>query len=1088
MARELFTYFDVDKEIARDEIGDEISNFNKPYIYSREEVKHTIQLVKNWVDKSETGHTKVGLIDSVSFSAVVDNDFDHFDKGFLVDPISGAITEIEISGLSNIPQSTGKIRLVNAGSESDLVDYTEVVTSGSNYVFTVSVTLDHSYVTNDIAQANDPALIKSDNSSIDSSGKDTGLFIVTLDADTAPYILEIEGDAEIKDCQFELKGFSSSGKSNFVGKFDFTCRNTLDDEGALPPPSDSSNFYNKSQSNAKYVPKDGTTVSPGAATVAGDYALLYDSITGDVKKRPVPELSGAQDFKSQSTAGLIWGAEPVINGDNISIDFDAFSGVVVDVLTNNSYDVSMIAQNVINDDLGERLTIYALDKDSNIIQLHENIDCVAARRYSVFAASITIGGVIVKTANIAATTPYSVALSLSDFWDEFGPITREKNLISANGANLAINMREFKTNFTAINFNDPECPNQKVMQAQIAPTLERYWSDGVVDPSTGLTGYNVDFVSFIDPTVYDDKSGSLVTIADEAFTIRSFYIAPEDEQIVMFVGTEQFSNSEGALSKINQFLNEINLKETGRTLQYLRSVVVRKDTTALNSDLVQFPDFSRFEPIYDNLASLGDGLIQNPVTVTYETDGVDSSAIITALNDPHVELKIDGYSFEVLSPVTIALAHGTAIAPTPNNVYFTQVGDTVQLNNTQAKPTVASVGRFVNVLESLIPDAVTMDTAGVNGGPRSWQQVVNYFASAENQSMISILTSIARESTKILSGCVASISAAEGATSDAISSVITSGSIRQLTPHPFLGQDTAVTPFLVPNDFTAPYVAYNTLNEILTDTTGATLGNNARYSIVSYVMQDEDGSNAKIYMNAPRGFYNSDSGALEDLQSYADYTTLSSGTCQLMQEIVCKRVGANDIEVLKVYSLTEGISRGGDSGGATKITDLTDTDATPVSLGYFRWNAGADTVEYVLGGVGEANTASNAGTGLSVFYQKNLLDLEFNGVNSLSNVLEVTLDVANHNIDFDINQSNISITYSQVTNFQAGVSLNSDVVANKSALSGVTAGGKAIQTNATGITGADLVTNVVSLTQAEYDAITDPATNYPTTEFNITDA
>lgn len=95
------------------------------------------------------------------------------------------------------------------------------------------------------------------------------------------------------------------------------------------------------------------------------------------------------------------------------------------------------------------------------------------------------------------------------------------------------------------------------------------------------------------------------------------------------------------------------------------------------------------------------------------------------------------------------------------------------------------------------------------------------------------------------------------------------------------------------------------------------------------------------------------------------------------------------------------------------------------------------------GASGEINTASNIGTaGVGVFDQKVGVDLQFRNINGASPAVTVTLDGVNNNIDIDTPL--------------------------------------AVQSDITGIGGADQVTNAISLTQAEYDAIPvpDPSTIY----------
>jgi len=82
-------------------------------------------------------------------------------------------------------------------------------------------------------------------------------------------------------------------------------------------------------------------------------------------------------------------------------------------------------------------------------------------------------------------------------------------------------------------------------------------------------------------------------------------------------------------------------------------------------------------------------------------------------------------------------------------------------------------------------------------------------------------------------------------------------------------------------------------------------------------------------------------------------------------------------------------------------------------------------------GGGEVNTASNVNAGgVGVFKQKTGVNLEFKGINAGSNKITVTDDAGNSEIDIDVDESNLTITASQVTDFDTEVSNNTDVAAN----------------------------------------------------------
>lgn len=66
---------------------------------------------------------------------------------------------------------------------------------------------------------------------------------------------------------------------------------------------------------------------------------------------------------------------------------------------------------------------------------------------------------------------------------------------------------------------------------------------------------------------------------------------------------------------------------------------------------------------------------------------------------------------------------------------------------------------------------------------------------------------------------------------------------------------------------------------------------------------------------------------------------------------------------------------------------------------------------------GEANTASNQGSGTSIFYQKSGVDLQFNGIKSENALLSIALDAVSHDVELTVNQG--SIDHDALTNFVA---------------------------------------------------------------------
>ena len=273
MARNYLVYYDVNTKRSYDENQQQIGGTNQPYILFREKMTVTIQYL-NSANPSDEYVGFNGL--TITSSVAVDNDFVHFNTGALVGSYSGAITSVTASGLSSVtPPSTGNLVLTNSSGESENVAYTARVKSGDNWIFTVSVTLTYSYANGDECKASEALIIKSPNSEIDQTDKDTGKFVVTLDANNEVYQELIQGKTELTGCSLEHQVRDVTPELIFVGRFLFRCFNIMDDEGAIPPPL-SGNFYTKAEVDALLAAK---IASIGSST---DNAIVrWDGTNGD---------------------------------------------------------------------------------------------------------------------------------------------------------------------------------------------------------------------------------------------------------------------------------------------------------------------------------------------------------------------------------------------------------------------------------------------------------------------------------------------------------------------------------------------------------------------------------------------------------------------------------------------------------------------------------------------------------------------------------------------------------------------------------------------------------------------------------------
>ena len=130
--------------------------------------------------------------------------------------------------------------------------------------------------------------------------------------------------------------------------------------------------------------------------------------------------------------------------------------------------------------------------------------------------------------------------------DVIGPANVNGNVIGANGANLSLDNTGGTIFITGSNFrNNPEVPDELVIPNASPTVFIRTLRGTVGDVIPDGAGP----VTVIDPSFYDDGSGTLQAIASNDFTVQVVYITPAGGYVVAY-GQEVFNTLSEAESAI----------------------------------------------------------------------------------------------------------------------------------------------------------------------------------------------------------------------------------------------------------------------------------------------------------------------------------------------------------------------------------------------------------------------------------------------------------------------------------------------------------------------------------------------------------
>jgi hypothetical protein len=388
-----------------------------------------------------------------------------------------------------------------------------------------------------------------------------------------------------------------------------------------------------------------------------------------------------------------------------------------------------------------------------------------------------------------------------------------------------------------------------------------------------------------------------------------------------------------------------------------------------------------------NLLHLNDGGLSDDeaLGMTVASDGATITLTITnagankAATAP-LEIQFEGQNYTYTpsgGAETLTLTAGTATVPKENFVVFELIGGVPTLvTSTTDWPSGAPGAQHARLCTVVVQDVTSVQTHGALK-IHAWTDHIEEIQGAgsgergERGHLHSIAERLRNEPAVWRSG--SAITVDNSGTTDPLYVHIAKGTGYQMHRHssPALDTDGSDLIFVV-NDDTTPYTTIDQLNALenyATDGEGS-IGNSAKFTVVLWMVVNENSGDTKLFLNLPTGGYNTVNAAKTDSDSKAVHGIPQAyvGTSILLYELVLGRSGG---------------------GNTWTVEDTVDLRGVPgVAVG----GGGAATT-------GEVNAAANIGAGIGVFAQKTNEVLEFKSFMSKGASIALASDATSVTID-----------------------------------------------------------------------------------------
>ena len=311
-----------------------------------------------------------------------------------------------------------------------------------------------------------------------------------------------------------------------------------------------------------------------------------DGITSGLDAGLVHGVCGSRFLENLQT-GLLYGGLISVNaGNTAQVDISAGAGIVVSPGASlSAYPIPTVTPVTWAAKTGVTLsgltssdeTWLAIDTSGNLVQTNVAFTDAQYSSQIPLGAALHLSRTYIQLVKVYPHVSYAQPEQFDPFIRAFGNLKLSGHEVTANGANLNVNRSAGKAYAMGRNYkNDPNNPNI-VTDTNATPvsTIYRFYRDGSGAFTTVIN-------STVDPTKYDDGTGTLATTTPAKFTIqRLFYLPNEPSLLGVYYGRQEYNSISDAQANI-PFESFSESESSATQGVFCGWLIVRGNATLLN--------------------------------------------------------------------------------------------------------------------------------------------------------------------------------------------------------------------------------------------------------------------------------------------------------------------------------------------------------------------------------------------------------------------------------------------------------------------------------------------------------------------------